>query len=260
MSQWSASDLADFIKQRANSKNLLVQSPEGVITPELEQSIEAIAAGIANTHNTWQDAVRVGNCTATGGGAPPGGPIAGAIGQGPIGIFSESFTASDISDAIDAEFIPPDFTELTEEHQELNQMIGIGFAEAWNQWIDTTGIQNILVQQGTSSHTDKSPGTVSNAIGSTFALQGFLTQDIQFDIFTSKAAEAAGSLLTQSEEGVITPEVEQYIAAISEGLEDLQKIWLSDTTLEDQQHNGGVTTPGSGTIAAPTFGQNGILQ
>jgi len=257
--KWKGADLADKIKQKANGKKLLTQAPDGVITPELEQSILSISKGIAQVHVTWQGAARVNNCIVTGGAATPGGPIAGAIGQGPTAILSEKFKAADLESAINAAFPPKLFPELTPEHKAFNKAVAKGFEQAFNLWITTTGMSNILVQGGNSSHTTQNPGSLSNATGTVPSVMTGFTQKVDFSIFVQNAVDACGSLLKQAPDGNITPELKVYIEAISEGLKDYQNTWLLDTKMKDMQVNGGLTMVGSGSLTAPAQGRNGEL-
>ena len=245
---FDGAELGSLIVNESLSKSELTAG--GGLTEAQRSMCEAIGSAIAETQNIWQTSASVTGIIVNGGICSVGGPLAVGMGIGSPGciVGRVSGTAS----ACKSRFPTSAMYSQTDAMRSYANGIGQGFEDAYNDFLDSATISNLLVNGGTCTCQIilgvPIPGTYFGGIG----------------ILSSLSAGVSGTLVTSSifkgllqsyldsnilAVGIPTEALTASMDAITTAVGNYFDTWMSSTSIQGVMVNGGITIP-FGPIAA----------
>lgn len=253
--QFSSSTLYSIINAQCSSKAEL--TPGDGLTLFLKGCNKVIADAITDVHNKWQGSVKVNNVMVNGGLCIPSGPVAGAVGIGPVGCLSTSLTNT--ANTIIQQYVIQEFDALTEATKGYMTAVGSGYEAAVNDFIQSCTFMAIAVSGGNCTCTVApvpTPGGFSGGIGKLPTLQGSavgLTPTVSLFEMHIKNTMTSHFYVGDG----LTPGIIAHIRALAEAFGQYFNTWLSSTTLDELKVEGGMSLPIGALIMAT--GQGGRL-
>ena len=253
----TTSDLFSRLKLASSDESNLMG--QGVLTKAYQNIMRAIAEGISEQHNNWQDNAIINSVTVFGGTCAPLGSISNAIGIATIGtiIGRMSGTGSYILTKVPNEEIP----DIKKALKSYLKGIGDAFDNVFNNFLDTAIINNIEINGGLCTCQIVAgapvPGTLIAADGDLASLDGNMIGIIpNKGLFKNEILGLFDSNVLAN--GSPTKALNSSIDAISSVLEEIISDWLVNTKVNELVASGGLTIPNSPVSGA--IGTGGIFE
>jgi len=259
--KWTKLKLSNYITTSALGKSEITLK-NGGLSNATKDIILGISSGLVQSHSDWQNTVMINNIQANGGTCSALGPlITPATGIALMGLWSQKLSPNVVKSNIINQFPSKTIVELKSYFKNLCESIASGFVVSFNQWLDTTSINNIIITGGICScqSPPSSPiGSYSNGIGNLSILEGNIPVKLQKSVIKNNIIAYLKGTVRLNESGNATKYLLQFIDSVSEGIINMHNEWLSGTQIINIQVNGGTSTFLGPLISS--IGSNGVIK
>lgn len=250
---FNGSELGNLIVNEALGKSELTAG--GGLTAAQNSLCTSIGEAIAEVHNSWQSSASLTGILVNGGVCFPLGVLTAGIGVGAPGsiVGRLSGTAS----ACTSQFPTSQMYSRTDAMYSYANSIGQGFEDAFNNFLDSAVISNLLVNGGLCTCQVilgvPIPGTYSGGIG----ILSTLSSGVSGILVTPSILKSL--ILSHMDSNILavgtpTEALDASIDSICTALANYFDTWMSSTSIQGVLVNGGVTFPFSPIAAAIGLG------